>query len=142
MTTEELLRPRIKMIAPVPEYGMEVDTIIEMYGDLMFELSPTYKLNLTGVKRFPHIYKELHWWEERKPEDMPEYVKSHDQIFKVKEWADGGSFYVYVEKRHTGFVKGCTETVVFYPAPATEEEYTNQATPNNTGGGETTNSLP
>lgn len=52
------------------------------------------------VSEYPHLFHHLKWWEERKPEDMPEYVitsflgKTTEQygglpnglIFKVEKW--------------------------------------------------------
>lgn len=29
-------------------------------------------------KDYPHLFKKLEWWEDRKPEEMPEYVKMMD----------------------------------------------------------------
>lgn len=29
---------------------------------------------------FPHLFKELHWSDDRKPEDMPLYVKNKDGV--------------------------------------------------------------
>lgn len=70
----KLLAPRIKMIAPVPEYGMKVGTIITEDERQYFELRPGYKMNLVGVRQYPHIYRELHWSEERNETELPKYI--------------------------------------------------------------------
>ena len=64
----ELLMPRYKVIADYPNtpYGLnQVLTKREIrFG--MGSLSP---------ENYPAIFRKLNWWEERKVEDMPEYVK-------------------------------------------------------------------
>jgi hypothetical protein len=37
---------------------------------------------------FPHLFEPLPWWKERKPEDMPHYVKhiATGKMWKVKEY--------------------------------------------------------
>lgn len=86
---EMLLRPRYKVIAPWPEMGRwlaEVGDIITEYptgtarnqnGDAV----PTFEWDT-----FPHLFRKLEWWEERRPEEMPGYVKTSDSIFKVDKW--------------------------------------------------------
>lgn len=113
--------PRVKMIAPVPEYGMEVNTIITLGSDLMFILCPTYKINLTGIRKYPHIYRELNWWEERTEDELLQvkYAKtlSGNSVRKVKTielwWnkiiLDGGK------------IKSISKWL-----PATEQEYVNK----------------
>lgn len=80
---ENLLKPRIKMIAPVPEYGMKVGTIITEDDKLYFELRPGYKMNLKGIQQYPHIYKELPWYEDRQESEMPGYVKNGESVLRV-----------------------------------------------------------
>ena len=64
MTVEELLMPRYKVIADYP--GM----------DDSYEIGEVLKPAYTGiVDAYPHLFRKLNWWEERKVEDMPEYVK-------------------------------------------------------------------
>ena len=84
MTTEELLKPRIKVIAPMPlmvnEVGYYLERIETKEG-FKFGIMTKEKMVLypKGVfKEWPHIFREVSWWEDRNPEDMPEYVKWQD----------------------------------------------------------------
>lgn len=80
MTIEQLLQPRIKCINPflgMKREGWElglVYTIESWNDDNLF----VYKL----PAEFPHNFKLLDWWEERKPEDMPEYVKTNNKDYE------------------------------------------------------------
>lgn len=133
MTTEELLKPRIKVIAPWP--GMEDDD---------YEVGQIYTgteedLNISMIEMFPHLFKRLEWWEERDKKDMPDYVKQTgmvdsfdnpvpDWYLKVKkhfncgtgEWRDDSFrvFCAYPDNRTIG-------TNMNYSGfePATESEY-------------------
>ncbi len=117
---EKLIQPRVKMIAPVPEYGMQVGTIITIDDNLIFQLSPTYGCNLTCIRQYPHIYKELAWWEERGTEELESVkfaktlagnsVRTVKSIIPTYKWIvlDGGK-----TRRITNWL------------PATEEEYIN-----------------
>jgi hypothetical protein len=88
MTVEELLMPRYKVIADYP--GM----------DDSYEIGEVLKPAYTGiVDAYPHLFRKLNWWEERKVEDMPDYVKwdvgiypTWKKIMKVDKWNSNGSF--------------------------------------------------
>lgn len=81
MTKEELLKPRFKCISDFP-------------GNEWFEVGEIYEVGFNGVivkeeirkwdkdnyiitqpEKYPAIFLKLNWWEERKLEDMPKYVK-------------------------------------------------------------------
>jgi len=81
MTTEELLKPRFKCISDFP-------------GNEWFEVGEIYEVGFNGVivkeeirkwdddnyiitqpEKYPAIFLKLNWWEERKLEDMPKYIK-------------------------------------------------------------------
>lgn len=86
MTKIDLLRPRFKVIADYPSSHFKVGSIKQCAekesGDVNF------------YKQYPHLFQELFWWQERKVEDMPEYVKvtrrnghlPEGAIYKVEEW--------------------------------------------------------
>ena len=88
MTVENLMMPRYKVIADYP--GM----------DDSYEIGEVLKPAYTGiVDAYPHLFRKLNWWEERKVEDMPEYVKwdvdiypTWEKIMKVDKWNSNGSF--------------------------------------------------
>jgi hypothetical protein len=77
----------------------------------------------TYFRKFPANLRELQWWEERRVEDMPKYVRLDDKIYLVKTYGlyAGGTFYC----------KGVNDwsPLKSYPlkntVPATLEEYTN-----------------
>ncbi len=88
MTVENLMMPRYKVIADYP--GM----------DDSYEIGEVLKPAYTGiVDAYPHLFRKLNWWEERKVEDMPDYVKwdvgiypTWKKIMKVDKWNSNGSF--------------------------------------------------
>lgn len=85
--------PRYKVIADWPgslsiEVGQIITGNVGEVGAEMFRLDA-----------FPHLFRKLNWWEERKVEDMPEYVKwdvdiypTWKKIMKVDKWNSNGSF--------------------------------------------------
>lgn len=90
MTPEELLKPRYKVIAPWPGTHWKVGDIFE-YGDhncFKTESQPSIPMHLSVLDEHPHLFKKLEWWEERKPDEMPEYVKhiTTGKIWRVKEY--------------------------------------------------------
>jgi len=85
MKTEDLLKPRYKVIADYPNCPFKVGNI---YDEDCFE-PEVWKSNL--LSRYPHIFRLLQWWEDRLPEDLPLYVKDNYSVYKT-EWrttADG-----------------------------------------------------
>jgi len=85
MTVEELLAPRYKVIADYPGNLWDVGTLLPSEYHAIKELSPNM---IAFYDKYPHLFRKLEWWEERKPEDMPEYLKTihHDgRIYKAIE---------------------------------------------------------
>lgn len=72
------------------------------HGDIITNVSQVW-IN-TMANEAPHLFKPLQWWEYRKPEEMPEYVKSHET---------GRVYKRYDTDSYKGF------------DPATREEYEN-----------------
>ena len=72
MTPEELMKPRYKVIADYPDNKNKIGDIIPMKHA---GTAAACDLVCGWYDRFPSIYKRLEWWEERSPEDMPEYIK-------------------------------------------------------------------
>lgn len=67
MTIEQLLLPRWQVIADYPFSQWRIGNVI------MQEHDPQVSL-----ESYPHLFKKLEWWEHRKPEEMPEYVKPNN----------------------------------------------------------------
>lgn len=81
-TVEELMRPRYKVIADYPDSKFKVGEILEqdMPIDYPGWFSTNRRSNNDGrfeeiLKKFPHIFQKIEWWEERNKEEMPEYVR-------------------------------------------------------------------
>jgi len=124
MTPEELLMPRYKVIADYPNSLFKVgETLKEgiVTKDYIF-------CDPDGPRwsQFPHLFRKLNWWEERKVEDMPEYVKSladdRGTVFKIQKWDMGMLIgWIDYDKRQ------CASLETFKPEygyfPATEQEY-------------------
>lgn len=111
MSTEELLKPRYKVIADYPTYTGEsrkyshkkgdvivFDTLDEVYLWKEQESDGT-QCSKDHFDKYPAIFKKLEWWEERADEDMPEYVKvnpekwdhSHGMTKRVTGYFGGGA---------------------------------------------------
>jgi hypothetical protein len=66
MTPEELTRLRYKRTTRFPFCNEDVS----IYGETF-----AIKGELFYCKDYPDLFQEMQWYEERKSEDMPEYVK-------------------------------------------------------------------
>lgn len=136
----ELMKPRYKVIADYPDSPFWVGSILIFIPRFMHRVdgnieSTTYSdvfrrgnhfILADEIKEYPHLFKRLEWWEDRKPGEMPEYVKDErGQFFKIMEWDGSRVPYIYVDtKVHTGFNESCTESVLYLPYyPATFAEY-------------------
>lgn len=114
---EELMKPRYKVIADYPQsiwrIGLNVPDFPIEYLEKNF-------------KPYPHLFRELKWWEERTESEMPEYVKLpdwHDETifcyFKI------GDEYKYDKELDRVVHKSGGGTLIHYFLPATESEYLN-----------------
>ncbi len=112
MTTEDLLKQRYKVIADYPLSPYNVGdlvefsnigtsfhcTTIEDYEPFSEEFVKTENYESTKkLEKWPHLFKKLEWYEDRKPEDLPEYVKvihgnigfNLNDVLKVNKWVIG-----------------------------------------------------
>ena len=110
MTVENLMMPRYKVIADYPHNPYKVGDLLEEFTNTAFKLTVTYNGNsmdetqantypASAIEKMPHLFRKLNWWEERKVEDMPDYVKwdvgiypTWKKIMKVDKWNSNGSF--------------------------------------------------
>lgn len=75
MSIEDLLKPRWKCIADYPDNTNEIGTILDRdWCRYKFDDEDAGEV-LWRISDFPHLFKKLEWYENRKPEDMPEYIK-------------------------------------------------------------------
>lgn len=122
----ELLKPRYKVQDDWPfRKDFEVGEIIQLSFKLMEEWHFHHEITHQNYGEsfftsYPNIFKKLPWHEDRKPEEMPEYVKN--------KCDPGQPFNVYEVKGYTG----CGKVVEFkdgskglseYWLPATKTEY-------------------
>lgn len=107
MTPEQLLTPRYKVVADYPASPYNVGDIL-----IFWEISQGYdeskrpitldlqeehgweiqrRVDEEEFKKFPHIFKPLQWWEERKLEEMPQYIRLTriGLVKKVEKWHTG-----------------------------------------------------
>lgn len=88
LTKEQLLKPRILVIAGWPQIkSMEDDVIIEAgdilcqkeYGDnnwFVKDEAGVLAIHDKWIDQYPHLFKRIeHWWEHRSLSDMPVHIK-------------------------------------------------------------------
>lgn len=98
---EELMKPRIKVMMDYPDCEYEVGQIIQFVQKSTYytgepEWETGFILTKNGeqvqscIKKFepyPDIFKPLEWWEDRKLEDMPEYIQYAGQMaYKIERY--------------------------------------------------------
>ena len=76
MTVEQLMQPRYKVIADYPNSIYKIGEIVQQFGKDFF--------NTAFFEKYPQLFSKLEWWQDRKPEDMPRYIKDKNGI-KVYE---------------------------------------------------------
>ncbi len=101
MTTEQLLKPRYKVIADYPNSKFEVEQI----------LMGQY---IAYADKYPAIFKPLEWWVEREPSELPEYLQRGKGFYKVDK---------YAIKHDCVYINEEIEELIYY-APATLSDYT------------------
>lgn len=87
MSVEELMKPRWKVIADFPynqafDVGEIVTGIKHWNYDHQYYIAP-HPYDIFDPNDYPAIFKELDWWEERKEEDMPKFLKYGINIYPV-----------------------------------------------------------
>jgi len=135
MTPEELLKPRYKVIADyffnpynvgdiitLPENNRSVHLTTTKHTDEFGEnVSQAEHYAPKVIEQYPHLFKPLAWWEDRKPEEMPEYVKDKEgTVYKIKthELDVAGDAFFTTEEDTLGWNYNIIEAQI-----ATEAEY-------------------
>ena len=133
MSTDELMMPRYKVINIWPDmgnYGHYQGQVITMVKLNNGEIGwPTFKVTFypAHFENYPHLFKKLEWWEGRKPEEMPLYVKWNYNpktdnedvkglVEKVIKWVQDG---------HGVVTSGSMVIATCHWLPATLAEYEN-----------------
>lgn len=125
MTPEELLKPRWKVIADYPNSPFIIGQIFVIPN---FDKDFTKKYWADDKDKYPHLFQRLEWWEERKPDEMPEYLKCLSPVFK---WSKGDiikvSKWIECFGPSVRFYTDYTDKVTHSPfsfIPAAEADYT------------------
>jgi hypothetical protein len=117
MNTEDILKPRYKVIADYPRSPYVIGNII---SDDDKEYTCEY------MSRFPAIFKPLEWWEDREESDMPKYVKSPNgnAVYRLDGEIEGMRGIYFMISPKTNYIH---EYPINGTLPATEEEYNQQS---------------
>lgn len=141
MSNEELLKKRWEVIAAFPNNrNYEVGSILDRDWCRYVNDEDESEGIVWKISDFPHLFKELGWWEKRKVEDMPAYVKQTDMVdgadnplpdvyLKVKkhfsagngEWRDD-SAHIFCADSYISPLQNCSYSYSGW-LPATEQEY-------------------
>ena len=118
MTKEQLLMPRYKVIADYPDSDFNVGEILDRDWGWDGNDEEGFK---KSISMYPHLFRKLEWWEERKIDDIGYILVNSDFHYGIAKpikilgdaWGndivrlDGWKFDVQLK----------------YCSPATEEEY-------------------
>jgi hypothetical protein len=145
MTIEELLKPRYKAISDYPNSPYQLGQMVYIsdtgnsflctqtneYNRFSEEFEDVSNYShIDTIKRYPHLFKPLNWWEERRAEEMPLYVKAKlGKVVKVAGFGNvgqngEGEFHIGWQDLKKGLQTRPARTFT----PATEEEYLAQNT--------------
>lgn len=129
-TEVDLMRPRFLVIADYPGLKISVGSILipnRLDGTINNEWVTPDNNNrccLYGydLSEYPHLFRKLSWWEFRKPEEMPEYVKRVEsgrvyRLADADEKYEFGFEFDYPMAEHNVLYNECL--------PATAADYTN-----------------
>ena len=133
MTAEQLLKKRYKVIADWPKnddcnVGDILELSAEYGGEQLYRFGEAQSLwSVSDFKQYPHLFKELQWWEDRKPEDMPEYLSGLKSIRKAisYEYHGGTLDDNKTEYPSVLFEGDSVWCPIWMFQPATESEYLN-----------------
>jgi len=79
MNAKELLNPRFEIIADFPGSPFKVGEIWDATASIV------------NADDYPHLFRKLNWWENRKEEDMPKKlickaIKDDTEVMDITEW--------------------------------------------------------
>lgn len=118
---EHLLTPRFKVIADFPGCPWLIGRVLVKEGGHYECHKAPASLKIRNPEKFPAVFKKLEWHEERTLEEMPQYVKKRDEVYKVlRVEGDGaGELILFIDENDTlGWYFNDFQ-------PATEEDYNN-----------------
>src|SRR6187551_3141251 len=124
----DLMVKRFKVIADYPDSPANVGEIFTKIEGIQNYTNGRFSFDVRTLERYPHLFKELQWWEERTIDEMPKYLKlspeqkdnyciSLKEIFKVYKWKNG---FAQIDEENEYDVLNNTQ---LHFIPATLEEY-------------------
>jgi hypothetical protein len=123
LSTEMLLKPRYKVIAEDTSGDFTIGSILTLTQDFngYKNINSGMFHRIERIDKYPHLFRKLEWWEERKENDMPDYLKSvkSNLIVGVITWHTN---HVTVGIQNDFFNREDIELTRKY-LPATESEY-------------------
>lgn len=78
LTKEELFRKRYRVIAKDTSEKFKIGDIVHHPPEWIDYIWKVNNYIVYNPENYPHLFQELKWWEERKPEEMPEYISYYD----------------------------------------------------------------
>lgn len=122
LDVKELMRPRYEVIADYPGNQNKVGSII-VCPDYDF----TAQYWIEANDKYPHLFKKLNWWEHRKVEDMPMFLRSDldaksPTFHKIVEWRMRELWGV-IDPENRSVCSLMAFNPKFGYFPATEQEY-------------------
>lgn len=135
MSTKQLLKDRYKVTGPYPHSVYSIGDIIDFsdgYSSKPLTKTPyddqwgydnlqTNYFDADEIKQYPNLFKKLEWWEGRKPEDMPAFIRYGDMAVYRVRWD--------FSENNLGYIAWAADredyTLPLQPhvRPATEQEY-------------------
>jgi hypothetical protein len=92
-TIEDLLKPRIKIIALWPICRSHNNMADQPKVGQVFKVAPdgsisSNAITVLNVDKYPHLFEKLSWWEEMDLSEFPEYVKPNPEkeFMKTENW--------------------------------------------------------
>lgn len=128
MSTEKLIKPRWKVIASFPDSEYKVGDIEDRDWSKYVNGEDESDGVLWRISDFPHLFKHLEWWEDRKIEEMPKYLKADPSwskyfVAKVKDYYGENN---YVRFEYDGNIPQQCDSNKYYTEwflISSEEEY-------------------
>lgn len=136
-TIDHLLTPRFRVIGDYPKAEFQAGSLLVKIQYATEEIYHIDKyasvggMNLEEIQKYPNLFQQLQWWEERKEEEMPKYLKiSKDLQLPAKEFDYYKVYKWHIEKLFAQIDQdkmfGCSLTT-FTPEytyqPCSYEEY-------------------
>ena len=135
MTNGELMVRRFMVTGLYPNSPYAIGDILTQWGEASdgengFVLNQKKPFHyLTAPEKYPTIFREMQWYEQRKVEDMPDYVRCVSTPCPTYEPTEGNVYEVAVWwMEDCGRTKDKVNLIMSSNCylPATEEEYLNQ----------------